>query len=112
MRAFFRFVAFFLLAIVAGIVLFNISNSIAIETSFFSLRTNVGFLILFCSILGSLITLLLLFSFGVSLKSSDSKFKKQIENAKLTSEIESDKVKQLEAKIKTLEEALRSITHR
>lgn len=89
------------------IVLFNISNSITIETPFLSLKSNVGFLILLCVILSSLGTTLLRMSF---FRSDKSKQKKQFEDIKLSYDVESDKVKQLEAKIKSLEEALKMTT--
>ena len=103
MKIIFRFISITIFLLIGLFVLFNISNTIALETSFLSLRANVGFFILFCAILSSLATLLLL----ISMKSSKSDFKKQFENAKLDHEIESGKVSQLEAKIKTLEEALK-----
>ena len=110
MKAVFRFFSLFFSLLIILIVLLNISNTIAIETSFLTLKANVGFLNLSCTLLGSLITVLLLLSFGITVKSSESKLKKKFENAKLHHEIESDKMKQLEAKIKTLEEALRVAT--
>ena len=89
----------------------NISNTITLETKFISLKANVGFLILSCSILSSLATLLLMPK-GLFLNSDINKLKKQHEKSKLNHEIESDKVKQLEAKVNTLEEALRTVTQR
>lgn len=107
MKIILRFFAFSLFLLICIIVLANISNTITLETSFLSLKVNVGFLILLCVIAGSLGTLL--FSTTVSNK---DKLKKQIaiENEKLSREIESDKVKQLQAKINTLEEALKIAT--
>lgn len=97
--------------IVIGIaVAFNITNSITLETPFISLKSNIGFLILFCAVLASLSTLLLIFPQGWSSTSEKNKIKKQFENTKLNYEIESEKVKQLELKIKTLEEALKAAT--
>lgn len=104
MKATFKFLSLLLLLIVLCSGLINISNSISIETSFLSLRVNIGFLIFFCSVLSALSLLLLLMSLNTKGKQN---LKKQAENARLNYEIESDKVKQLEAKIKTLEEALK-----
>lgn len=87
-------------------ILLNLSNTIAIESSFISLRVNVGFLILFCSALSIVASMLFSMSSSLGQKINNIQIKKQIETAKLTSEIESEKVKQLEAKIKTLEKAL------
>lgn len=110
MRTVYRFIGFLLFIVVSIIVLLNISNSIAIETIFFSIKVNVGFLILLCTILGSISTMLFLFSFNNSSKNKE--LKKQLENQKINCEVESDKVKQLESKIKTLEEALRIATNK
>ena len=108
MKTIYNFVAFVFLLLVALLVLCNVSNTISLETSFISLKANVGFLILSCSILSSIATILLLLSFS---KSNKNKIK-QLENTKLNYEIESNKVKQLEAKVKTLEEALKIATGR
>ena len=110
MKAFLRFLSLFLFVALLLFVLVNTSNSISIETSFFSLHVNVGFLILFCSTLASLSTLLFLMAFNLSGGKNEKLLKRQAEDIKLSHEIESDKVKQLEAKIKTLEEALRIAT--
>ena len=105
-----RFISFVLILLVAVIVIFNVSNTITLETSFLSLKANVGFLIFFCAVIGGLSTILFLMSLNKSDKVENSKFKRQFENTKLNYEIESEKVKQLEAKIKTLEEALKIAT--
>ena len=110
MKTIYRFAAFLLFIFIAFAVLLNISNSIAIETAFFSIKVNVGFLILLCSLFGSISTLFFLFSFDNSLK--NNQLKKQLENHKINYEVESDKVRQLESKIKTLEEALRIATNK
>ena len=110
MKIFFKFIAFLLFIAVALVFLVNISNSISLETPFFSIKANVGFLILSCALLSSLATVFFIISTGLFIRSGETKFKKQIENTKLNYEIESDKVKQLEAKIKTLEEALKMMT--
>ncbi len=104
MKPIFRFISITVFLVIGLFVLLNISNSIAIETSFLSLRANVGFLILFCVVLSVLGTLLFLMSIG---SNPARNIKKQIEYEKLGREIESIKVIQLEAKIKTLEEALK-----
>ncbi|GEM_PF-3072572 len=109
MKTVFRFLAIVLFLIIALIVLSNISNKISIETSFLSLKTNVGFLIFLCVILSNVGTVFL----GLSFKwfsVTNKNLKKQVENTKLNYEVESEKVKQLEAKIKTLEEALKIAT--
>lgn len=107
MRNLFNSISVLLSLLIAIIVLLNISNTIILETSFISLKANVGFLILFCSILGSLVTMSLGISLNWNSRTNENKVKKQIEKSKLNYEIESDRVKQLEAKINTLEEALR-----
>ncbi len=109
MKIILRLFAFSLFLLICIIVLANISNTITLETSFLSFQVNVGFLILMCVIAGSLGTLL--FSTTVSNK---DKLKKQIavDNEKLNCEIQSDKVKQLQAKINTLEEALKIATRK
>lgn len=107
MKSIFGIISFSLFILIGLFVLLNISNSIAVETSFLSLRANVGFLILFCVILSILATLLFLMSIG---SRSTTNIKKQAEDAKLRHEIESAKVIQLEAKVKTLEEALKKVT--
>jgi cell division protein FtsB len=110
MKTIYRFLGFLLFIFIALAVLLNISNSIAIETAFFSIKVNVGFLILLCSLFGSIATLFFLFSFNSS--SKNKQLKKQLESHKINYEVESDKVKQLESKIKTLEEALRIATNK
>ena len=106
MKTILRSISIIIFLAIGLFVLLNISNTIALESSFLSMRANVGFFILLCAILSSIATLLFL----MSITSAKSNFKKQFENAKLEHEIESGKVNQLEAKIKTLEEALRKIT--
>ena len=110
MKIFFKFIAFLLFIAIALVFLVNISNSISLEAPFFSMKANVGFLILSCALLSSIATIFFILSAGLFIKSDEGKFKKQIENTKLNYEIESDKVKQLEAKIETLEEALKMIS--
>ena len=112
MKKIFRLFAFIFLLTIGVFVVFNITNSITLETPFISVKSNIGFLILFCAILSCLSTLLFIFPTGSSGNSEKNKIKKQFENTKLNYEIESDKVKQLEAKIKTLEEALKAATKR
>lgn len=109
MKTITRFSSFLLLLLIAIIVILNISNTISLETSFFSLKVNLGFLILFCAIAGSFATILLTSSFSKTREEKD-KLKKQIHKEKLNYETESEKVKQLEAKINTLEEALKAAT--
>ncbi len=104
MKIIFRFVSTTIFLAIGLFVLLNISNTIALETSFLSLRANVGFFILLCAVLSSIATLLLLMSMN---KSFGINAKKQLEDTKLGHEIESSKVSQLEAKIKTLEEAIK-----
>ena len=100
-----RLFAFLLFIFICFFVVINISNNITLETNFLSLQINVGCLILFCVIAGSLGTLLLSSSFNNS-----NKLKRQIDNEKLNCELESEKVKQLQAKINTLEAALKIAT--
>lgn len=107
MKTILRFFSFTLTLLILVTVLFNITNTITLESNFFSFKANVGFLIFLSAIASSLATLLFSLSFG---KQNKSKLKKQIENEKLNYELESEKVKQLEAKIKTLEEALKIAT--
>lgn len=108
MRTITLFTAFLLCLMVGIFVLLNISNIITLENNFFQLRVNVGFLILFAALAGSIIMLLLGLGLGSSKKSKE--LKRKIEDEKLNKEIESDKIKQLEAKVKTLEEALNMAT--
>ena len=107
MKILFKILSVFVFSLIGLFVFLNSSSTIAIEASFLSTRVNVGFLILLCVILSSLATLLFLMSMDLNLKSNNMNIKKQIENVKLNHEIESAKVNQLEAKIKTLEEALK-----
>ena len=109
MKRVFHIISLSIFVLIGFLVLLNISNTIALETSFLSLRANVGFFLLFCAALSSLGTILFSMSISFS-KSSTSNFKKQLEDAKLNHELESGKVNQLEAKIKTLEEALKIAT--
>lgn len=97
----------FLALVIGLLVVLNISNLIAMETIFGPIRGNVGLLILFSALLGSLITICLGIALSFSRQEDKKKLKKERESAKLKQEIESDKVRQLEAKIKTLEEALK-----
>lgn len=106
MKTLFKTISFLIFLFITLFVLLNLSNTIAIETSFLSLRVNVGFLILLSTVLSSIGTLLFLISMNLPSKSANN-FKKQFENAKLGHEIESSKVNQLEEKIKTLEEAIK-----
>ncbi|MBI2995103.1 MAG: hypothetical protein HYY52_00120 [Candidatus Melainabacteria bacterium] len=62
MKKFFRLSTLVLILLVALMIFLNSSNNIMLESSFLSLRVNVGFLIFFSAILGSIITLL----FGIS----------------------------------------------
>ena len=110
MKLIFRSTSIMIFLTIGLFVLLNISNTIALETSFLSLRANVGFFILFCAVLSSLATLLFLLSMNSASGLTKNNFKKQLESAKLDHEIESLKVSQLEAKIKTLEEALKIAT--
>lgn len=105
MKTILRLLALFLFLLICIIALLNISNTITIETSFLSLKVNIGFLILLSATASSLGTLLLSSSFN-----NKNRLKKQIESEKLSHQIESDKVKQLEAKINTLEEAIKIAT--
>lgn len=107
MKTILRFLALFLFLLICIIALVNISNTITIETSFLSLKVNIGFLILLSATASSLGTLFLSNSFN-----NKNKLKKQIKSEKLSYQIESDKVKQLEAKINTLEEALKIATNK
>ena len=107
MKAIFKFSSIIIFLIIGLFVLLNISNTIALETSFLSLKANVGFLILFCVVLSILATILFLISIG---SKPATNTKKQVEDAKLKHEIESLKITQLEAKINTLEEALKKVS--
>ena len=111
MKAVFRFLSLVFFLLIVLIVLFNIPNKVSIETNFLSLKTNVGFLTFICAVFSNIGTVFLGISFGWFSK-PDRSLKKQVENTKLNYEIESDKVKQLEAKIKTLEEALKIATQK
>ena len=102
MKLILRFISTTIFLTIGLFVLLNLSNTIALETSFLSLRANVGFFILLCAVLSSLATLLFLMSMGPAKVTKN--FNKQLEDAKLVHEIESSKISQLEAKIKTLEE--------
>ena len=68
MKTLLRFISLLLSLLIAVIVLLNITNTITLENSFLSLRANVGFLILFCTILGSLVTIFLSISSRGALK--------------------------------------------
>lgn len=109
MKNIFRFISLLLFLIIVFFIVFNISNTITLETPFLSLKANVGFLIFFCVTISSLATLLLLISWERQSKYDKSKINEQMENTNLTYEIEAQRVKQLEAKIDSLEEALRKI---
>ena len=110
MKTLLNFLSFVLFLLIAIIVLTNISNTISIETNFISLRANVGFLIFFCAIISSLGTIFLILARGSFLQADKNKLEKQAEDTKLDFEIELEKVNQLEAKIKTLERALKIAT--
>ncbi|OGI20767.1 MAG: hypothetical protein A3B68_09530 [Candidatus Melainabacteria bacterium RIFCSPHIGHO2_02_FULL_34_12] len=106
MKTISKFLGFIFFLIIFVVILFNLSNQISVETSFLSLKTNIGFLIFASTVLSCIGTILLGYSQGIFFK-SDRKLKNQIESTKLSYETETEKVKQLEAKIKTLEEALK-----
>jgi len=111
MKGIYFLIAFVFCCVVAVLAFINFSNVITIESNFVNLKVNVGVLILFSVMLGSLSTIFVGMFLGWSAdKGSSRELLKHVENEKLKNEIESDKVKQLEAKIKTLEEALKSIT--
>lgn len=114
MKTLLKFFSFALFLLIVLIIVLNFSNTISVETSFFSFKANVGFLIFLTSILSYFATIFLLLSMGWSYRANESKIKNQIKNqiekTKLNYEIESDKVKQLEAKIQTLEAALKIAT--
>ena len=109
MKIIFRFISITIFLVIGFFVFLNTSNTIVLEVSSLSLRTNVGFFVLLCVVLSSIATLLFLMSMNHTLKLTNPNFKKQLETAKLNHELESSKVSQLEAKIKTLEEALKKI---
>ena len=106
MRAISLLISLILTLAILAFVLLNVSNVITMENAFIQLKVNVGFLILFIALSGGIITICLGVAFGISSKSKTKELKKKVEDQKLKGEIESDRVKQLEAKIKTLEEAL------
>ena len=110
MKTISKFLSLIISVIIVLIFLVNISNTITLESSFLSVKANVGFLILACSVLSSLATVFYFISIGLFLNPELSKYKKQVEKTKLNYELESDKVKQLEAKVNTLEEALKTMT--
>lgn len=105
-------ISFLFLAMVAVFIFVNISNLITFEIGSLQLKANVGFVMFFSVVVGSLITVLLGLSLGWSKKPSTPFLKRQTENEKLKTEIESDKVKQLQAKIETLEAALKVATRK
>ena len=86
----------------------NISNVISLESGPINIRVSVGGLIFLAAIMGSFATVFTGIAQGLFVNKRENKLSKQVENVKLKHEIESDKVKQLEAKIKTLEEALKA----
>lgn len=102
-------IAFLLGAIVIVLTLLNINNYISIEVVSESIRVNVGFVILAAAVLSSLSTIFYVQSQGWSPMAKS--LKGQVESAKLKHEVETDKVKQLEDKVKTLEKALETITN-
>ena len=106
MKAFLRLSSLFLIVLILILALFNISNIISIETGFLSLKVNVGLLILFCAIASSFATLSLINSSDKSTLDKN-RLKKLLDSEKLNYEAESDRIKQLMAKIDTLEEALK-----
>ena len=104
-------ISFLFLTLIAVFVFANVSNLITFEIGPLLLKANVGFIIFFSVIVGSLTTVLLGLSLGWS-KGKNISSKWQTENEKLRTDIESDKVNQLKAKIKTLEEALKTVTRK
>lgn len=110
MRAFLFLIGLMLCLLIFGVAAFNISNTVAIKSNFLNIEVNAGFLVFISGILGSIATLFFLASFVSFSNLGREKLKKQIDDAKLNYEIGSDKVKQLEAKIQTLEEALKIAT--
>ena len=101
------------LILIAAFVFANVENFITFEIGPIQLKANVGFVMLFSVIVGSLTTVILGMSLGWinSRGGAPTTLQKwKVENEKLKTEIESDKVKHLEAKIKTLEEALKTVT--
>ena len=103
-------IAIFFAGIIGLIVYFNISNIITFEVGKEIIKANVGFLCLSSSILGAFISVFFLIFNGTLLNMKSKQIERKFENVKLKHEIESDKVKQLEAKIKTLEKALETLS--
>ena len=101
-------VIIFLLIISFGIMCLS-SNS-EVSTSLININLSTGIIIIFSFCIGLITAVLFYIGNTMSTSVDKTKLKRQAENAKLNFEIESDKVKQLEAKIKTLEEALKTIT--
>ena len=104
MKTLSKLVAIIFSLLIALIILFNTGNTITLEIGSLSLKANVGLLIFSCVLLSIFATIL----FRPS-AFDKNKLKKQIENTKLNHEIESDKVKQLQAKIDTLEAAIKAM---
>lgn len=107
MKVFPKLISILLFAFIIVIAYTNISNTINPEISLLNIRVSVGLLILFCSLLSSIATILFLNSRQATNKSITS-----TQNTKLDLEIEMGKVKQLENKLKTLEEALKKVTQK
>ena len=107
MKIFPRLISILLFISIVVIAYPNISNTINPEISLLNIRVSVGLLILFCSAISSLATMLFL---GSSQEKNRSTTITQ--NTKLDLEIEMNKVKQLENKLKTLEELLKKVTQK
>lgn len=100
-------ISLLLLTLILGLYYIGTSEVILLNLNLFTINTTPGNLVLCSAILGSLFTILIFYSLGFFFRSDKKKFAKQIDDLKLRSEGESEKTKQLEAKIKTLEEALK-----
>lgn len=94
--------------IMIGTLLFD--STIHCNLFFRELNIPLGFLIALSSSFSFLASIALLIGLGLtsSTNTQDNiKVKNKIEDAKIKQEIDADRVKQLEAKVKTLEEALK-----
>ncbi len=110
MKKFYCILSIFLIFCIVSLSIASTPIGFDLKLWFIELHTSTGLLLALTSAFSCLASLSLLISLGLTGQPQENiKIKNKIEETKLKHEIESDKVKQLEAKIKTLEEALKKV---
>lgn len=110
MKKFYGILSIVLILFIVSICILTSNTSHTLNFLVFQVNLSVGLLVALTVAFSLLASLSLLLSLGLAAKPEENiKMKNKVEEAKLKEEVETGKVKQLEAKIKTLEEALKKV---